>query len=172
MMAKMNIFVLDRDPILAAQYQTNAHTVKMIVESAQMLCNAFSEEMAPPYKRTHYNHPCSKWCRKTKDNYLWLVAHAVALCDEYSYRYDKIEPHKSQKVITWCINNINNIKFKAEGATPFAQVVPEKYKSNNVVETYRNYYVAEKRHLLKYKKRSAPRWLLKKLLLIDGDRDE
>ena len=33
----MNIFVLDEDPVKAAEYHCNKHVVKMILESAQML---------------------------------------------------------------------------------------------------------------------------------------
>ena len=33
----MNLFILDKDPIKAAQLQCDKHVVKMIVESAQML---------------------------------------------------------------------------------------------------------------------------------------
>mgnify|MGYP001160850178 FL=1 len=36
----MNIFVLDKDPTIAAQLQCDKHVVKMIVESAQMLSTA------------------------------------------------------------------------------------------------------------------------------------
>jgi hypothetical protein len=36
----MNIFVLDKDPVKAAEYHCNKHVVKMILESAQMLCTA------------------------------------------------------------------------------------------------------------------------------------
>jgi hypothetical protein len=36
----MNIFVLDKSPVIAAQMQCDKHVVKMIVESAQMLCTA------------------------------------------------------------------------------------------------------------------------------------
>ena len=36
----MNIFILDTDPIVAAQWQCDKHVVKMIVESAQMLSTA------------------------------------------------------------------------------------------------------------------------------------
>ena len=36
----MNIFYLDTDPVLAAQMQCDKHVVKMILESAQMLCTA------------------------------------------------------------------------------------------------------------------------------------
>lgn len=36
----MNIFVLDKNPVIAAQLQCDKHVVKMIVESAQMLSTA------------------------------------------------------------------------------------------------------------------------------------
>ena len=36
----MNIFILHEYPVEAAQLQCDKHVVKMIVESAQMLCTA------------------------------------------------------------------------------------------------------------------------------------
>jgi len=36
----MNIFYLHSDPVKAAKVQYNKHVVKMILESAQMLCTA------------------------------------------------------------------------------------------------------------------------------------
>ena len=36
----MNIFYLDRDPVVAAQMMVDKHVIKMILESAQMLCSA------------------------------------------------------------------------------------------------------------------------------------
>ena len=36
----MNIFYLDKDPVIAAQMSADKHCVKMILESAQMLSTA------------------------------------------------------------------------------------------------------------------------------------
>ena len=36
----MNIFVLDKNPVKAAEYHCNKHVVKMILEAGQMLCAA------------------------------------------------------------------------------------------------------------------------------------
>jgi hypothetical protein len=36
----MNIFILDENPVTAAKMQCDKHVVKMIIESAQMLCTA------------------------------------------------------------------------------------------------------------------------------------
>ena len=33
----MNKFILDRDPVLAAQYQCDKHVVKMVLETAQIM---------------------------------------------------------------------------------------------------------------------------------------
>ena len=43
----MNIFVIDKDPVVAAQNLCDKHVVKMILESAQMLCAPFENGEAP-----------------------------------------------------------------------------------------------------------------------------
>jgi len=80
----MNIFALHNCPIESAKIQHDKHVVKMILESAQMLCSVFDNEKYNdiPYKRTHYNHPCTVWTRTDLNNFYWLVNHALALCNE------------------------------------------------------------------------------------------
>lgn len=152
----MNIFVLDYDPIKAAKFQCDKHVVKMPLESAQILCSTFDPKIAP-YKRTHYNHPCSIWARKSKKNYLWLIKHGLALCKEYTYRYGK--NHKSKEVILWCKNNIKQLRFESEGKTHFILCFDEKYKIGNAVESYRQYYKVEKRQIANWaKNRLRPSW--------------
>jgi hypothetical protein len=48
----MNIFKLDDCPQRSAELQHDKHVVKMILESAQLLCGAYDTEDTPPYKRT------------------------------------------------------------------------------------------------------------------------
>jgi hypothetical protein len=89
----MNIFYLHEDPKKAAEYQYNKHVVKMILESAQMLCTAHHLLDGPdadvPYKIAHKNHPSTVWARQSSQNYAWLYYHMVALGDEYTKRYGK-----------------------------------------------------------------------------------
>ena len=88
----MNIFYLDSDPVKAAQIQYNKHVVKMILESAQMLCTAhhhYDEDTDVPYKKAHYNHPSTIWTRESDDHYMWLFDHMCALGKEYTKRYGK-----------------------------------------------------------------------------------
>ena len=63
--------MLDQDPAIAAQHHADKHVIKMILESGQMLCAAHPEVRAP-WKRSHYNHPCTVWTRTSKANYEWL----------------------------------------------------------------------------------------------------
>ena len=58
----LNIFVLDRDIPTCARYHADQHVVKMILESAQMLCTVINLSGGrSPYKSTHPQHPCTLW---------------------------------------------------------------------------------------------------------------
>lgn len=147
----MNIFVLDSDPTLAAQYQHNKHVVKMILESAQLLCGPLNDA---PYRRTHFNHPCAIWTRQTRANYLWLIEHGLALADEYTHRYGKI--HASKWVINHCASRVNEIP--SGSMTPHAQAMPDEYRRFNTVEAYRAYYIGTKLVGAVWTNRERPEW--------------
>ena len=88
----MNIFYLDKDPFKAAKVQYNKHVVKMILESAQMLCAAhhiLGDSADGPYKLAHKNHPSTIWVRENSLHYAWLYKHMIALGLQYTYRYGK-----------------------------------------------------------------------------------
>ena len=151
----MNIFVLDENPVIAANYACDKHVVKMILESAQMLC-AVQPEGTAPYKRSFYNHPCTKWVRESARNYEWLLLHAYALCDEYTRRYGKV--HNTEEVIEWCDNNrpeLPNI-----GLTKQPTCMPDYCKTESVVGSYRKYYINEKAKFAKWKDGNIPSWFI------------
>ena len=151
----MNIFVLHEDPRVAAQMACDKHVIKMILESAQMLCTvAHANGFAAPYKATHKKHPCTLWLAKSKQNWRWLIDHALALCAEYTNRYGKV--HKTQEHIEWC--NSLNICLPVGGLTPFAQAMPEQYRNSCVVKAYRAYYHGEKAKFATWKNGKPPWW--------------
>ena len=142
----MNIFYLDEDPKLAAIYQYNKHVVKMILESAQMLCTAHHVHGNPddvPYKQAHLNHPSSVWARENASNYRWLFEHFCALSQEYYVRYGKT--HLSY---TKCFHPLSMIPARLEGTfngiTKMPQCMPDKYKDKCSIQAYWNYYIGEK----------------------------
>ena len=141
----MNIFYLDEDPKLAAIYQYNKHVVKMILESAQMLCTAHHVHGNPddvPYKQAHLNHPSSVWARENASNYRWLFEHFCALSQEYYVRYGKT--HLSY---TKCFHPLSMIPARLEGTfngiTKMPQCMPDKYKDKCCIQDYWNYYIGE-----------------------------
>lgn len=152
----MNIFVLDNDPKLAASYHNNKHVVKMILESSQILCNAF-DNIDTPYKKTHTKHPCCIWVKESLSNFNWLLSLSEALGDEFKLRYKNI--HKSIEVINWCKANTSKLLLNDIGLTKFALAMPDKYKSDNAVTSYRNYYLSEKLYFSKWSVREIPYWV-------------
>ena len=151
----MNIFVLDLDPKLASQYHNDRHVVKMILETAQILCTTHHNlgNHDVPYRSTHKNHPCTAWTRKSFDNYKWLEKLGLCLCEEYTFRYEKI--HKSQEII----ENLPDPDLDQFGLTEFALAMPEEYQiPNDPVTSYRLYYKRGKSHLASWKKRGKPFW--------------
>ena len=140
----MNIFYLDKCPEKAAQLQYNKHVVKMILESAQMLCTAHHVYGFPkdvPYKQAHLNHPSTIWCRQNRHNYMWLYRHMIALGDEYTKRYGKT--HMS---ITKCKNVLRSYPALIPDGefTQPPQAMPDEYKDECSVKAYWNYYIGEK----------------------------
>lgn len=156
----MNIFILDNCPIKAAQYHCDKHCVKMILEHTQMLSTAvrvFSNNTVDGvYKIAHLNHPCSKWVREARKNFLWLCEATEELFREYTKRYGK--NHKSYEVFSVCKNYANLIP---EGElTSFAQAMPEEYKDADPVKAYRTYYIKDKKEFSKWKMGNIPDWFI------------
>ena len=154
----MNIFAVDKDPKISAQQLCDKHVVKMILESAQMLCSAYPNGDAP-YKRAFYNHPCTIWARESQENYEWLLDHAYAMCQEYTRRYGKV--HKSIDAIEWCGKNYIKLRLPRKGLTKFAQAMPEQYKNKCSVTAYRSYYNGEKAGFATWKTRKSPKCFVK-----------
>ena len=150
----MNIFVLDNDVVKCAKYHNNKHVVKMVLETAQLLCGVHhmtkleTEREIIPYKLSHKNHPCSIWARECVENYVWLCQLGMALSKEYTKRYGKT--HKSQAIIEWCYDNLPKLNINSK-MTEFAMAMSDECKVDGVVDSYRNYYMIEKRKIADWK---------------------
>ena len=154
----MNIFFLHLDPEQCAKMHLDKHVVKMILESLQLLCSAHhatESPFKPPYKLSHKNHPSAIWVRESIANYNWLVCLTEELCKEYTYRYGKV--HKSEQYIQSMRENIPHIPDI--GFTQPKLAMPDEYKEQDVVDSYRNYYFYGKSHLHAWKKREVPDWI-------------
>lgn len=131
----MNIFASDLCPTASAVVLDDKRVIKMILESAQMLSTAMrvmGSDKAP-YRSTHVNHPCTKWTYYCVSNYRWLLAHFVALCNEYTRRFGKV--HKCQQYTDIFVNGFVLMKWEPEqkkhpNCTPFKHI-------DDVHEAYR-----------------------------------
>ena len=141
----MNIFYLDKDPYKAASYFYDKHKVKMILESAQMLCTAHHVCGNPedvPYRQAHLNHPSTIWARQSRPNYYWLYEHMIALGQEYTKRYGKIHMtiDKCRFALSFCPDGIISEQF-----TEPPQCMPDEYKVPGCsITAYWNYYEQDK----------------------------
>ena len=135
----MNIFYIDQCPVRAAQMQCNKHVVKMILESAQMLCTAHHElgNHDVPYKVAHRNHPSTIWARSGAKQYRWLYRHFEALSDEYTLRYGKVHLtwQKCAQALSEPPMGIDNIEW-----TDPPQCMPDECKRASSLDGYRVYY--------------------------------
>ena len=144
----MNIFYLHRDPYKAAEVQYNKHVVKMILESAQMLCTAhhhYGSGDNVPYKKAHYNHPSTIWCRENDKHYRWLFNHMLALGSEYTKRYGKkhLSIDKCFGPLSFLLPNIP----RGERFEQPPQCMPDEYKDECSIKAYWNYYIGEKHNV-------------------------
>lgn len=188
----MNIFALKQNPKKAPIDMIDKHIVKMPTETCQMLhTNSLYFDYIDEYgveptlkdlKRFHaesnsklmkpamLNHPSTIWARQSIHNSKWLYEHGLALCEEYTYRYDKIHGSESR------IKDIKDYYIDigdSSKATPVTIAMFDRYRTNEeiyftknpeasqwdfVIESYRNYYLKAKWSFANWKKRDSPDW--------------
>lgn len=181
----MNIFYLSHDTKECAKFHNDRHTVKMILEYAQLLSTAHrvidgvlttdrggksgrqrTTYILPDnrdvvlYRATHINHPSAIWCRVRESHYRWLFSLWIALMEEYTFRYGK--NHACEKLIAYLNKPPNNIEYGGgfDGPTP---AMPDDVKvKGDSLKSYRNYYIKNKTHLAswsgKINSRPVPTW--------------
>jgi len=163
----MNIFVLDENPVTAAQCMDDVRVPKMCVESAQMMASALrrhgaTDEQMPltkagrPYLGGYKNHPCTRWAGDSGANFRWLAQHALALCLEYSMRFGKQHACHEPIGIMYALHGI----IPHDELTTFAQAMPDEYKDDDAVKAYRSYYKSKQysKGGVRYVRTDVPTW--------------
>lgn len=144
----MQIFKLSENPYDCATCYDDVRLRKGIVEMSQLLANAFPLETLKNAPKTqsgknrgysHYFHPVAVWTRLNINNFNWAKNHALGLCQEFTFRFNK--RHFCQDFIEWCL--INNPPLSNGGLSEQPQCFlahPDCLVPNNPVAGYRNYY--------------------------------
>ena len=173
----MNIFYLDPDPKICAQYHCDKHVVKMIIEYAQLMSTAHrmldgieyvdnssgrrikrwklnDQRENIVYKASHINHPSAVWTRSSVATYSWLYCLWVNCLNEYTHRYQK--EHACEKLRFALVNFPTNMKNDTWSEPP--QAMPEECKMPSSIAAYRQYYVMKKNGFARWTNRSIPEW--------------
>lgn len=165
----MNLFILSLIQREIAKYMMDKHVSKILLEAVQMLCTA-KRVLSPDdvsnerlYKLAHKNHPVTIWCRTSKANFVWTLDLIEELHNEWRFRYGHPETklHKSYIVAMHLKEHMpDDDAFPQQGLTPFALAMPDKYKTNDPVESYRKYYMSEEKQKIATwnKRRERPEW--------------
>lgn len=126
----------------------------MPIEYAQMLSTACRYHgLNVGYGITHRNHPCNIWARESLSNWLWLKTLAYHTNREWQFRYQHTYDHAS-----WDVTRRLPIpKIKEVGLTPFP-ICTSGIDLGDPVESYREYYRRDKRHLASWSRRLKPSW--------------
>ena len=151
----MNIFATSFSPRQAAYDLPDKLVVKMILETAQLLCTAHrvldgtdTLEGQELYKETHKNHPCAVWVRESRDNYFWAYDHFVALCNAYTYRYGKVHATDAKfREVLWTAPK----QASYSGLTPPPACMPDEFKVEDQgswpTASYRKYLALGKSYM-------------------------
>ena len=162
----MNIFYLHEDPeVCASMHIWPKHTVKMILETAQMLCTAHrlldgqeiegiskggrrvkryiladAELNEIMYGTTHINHPSCVWLRADGFNYAYAYELMMALGEEFLVRSKKKTEHLTITKLGEILKTPpKNIEFKQ--FTPPTPAMPDEFKvEGDSLASYRGYY--------------------------------
>ena len=167
----MNIFVLDKDATAAAYYMCDKHIVKMPTETMQMFCTNLDHLGYTgwlPMKPVMLNHPCTIWMRQSYGNWLWCIEHLESMLNNYTHTYGrthKVEEHwdKMSDDVYQFIEEEYGVEQASwdeweETLTPFIMAMPDKYRNDDVVKAYRDYYLGDKWEFAAWKARREPDW--------------
>lgn len=163
----MNIFAIEKDSEGSIDWQQSARSHdnfrvnKMIIESCQMLStNAQLLGEQTRYRSAFQNHPSTIWARESSANFANLCALAQELRDEFCRRYDR-NAHGSDDVIKHMTDLIHTdkflSKFDCDKTTPLPLCMPDEYKQEDVVNSYRNFF--SNKPNLRYFTGQAPTWI-------------
>ncbi|MFZ3138493.1 MAG: hypothetical protein WA126_14010 [Thermodesulfovibrionales bacterium] len=177
------IYILDREPAKCAEYYCNKHITVKILEITDILYGTYAisshrgsdsddvrqsgSDFIKDYLKGYpshkawlteegsQKHPSFSWARESVQNYRWLAELGYALCQEYTYRWGK--KHKYEDYISWLKNN--EPQLPDIGLTQFPLVMPRRFKSEDPVESYRQFYMVDKQKP-NWGKRGKPDWFI------------
>ena len=78
----------------------------------------------------------------------------MSMLEEYTERFNKT--HKCASVLEKCLDLYDPSLFPSDKTTPLPLCMPEEFKSDDVVDSYRRFYSSKPR--MRYPKSKIPAW--------------
>ena len=177
----MNIFYLSNNPAECARQHVDKHVVKMILEYGQLMSTAHRVLDGQPYygktkndrniarwhlpdsreeivwKASHFNHPSNIWVRQSSNHYKWLHSLWLELLSEYTYRYSK--KHSAERMKEIFSQLPKNIPQRGWLSDP-TPAMPDGYKTPSSIQSYRNFYIGDKKSFASWKNRDTTTWFI------------
>jgi hypothetical protein len=97
------------------------------------------------------------WVGDSLGNYMWSMDLLGHLLNQYRHRYYN-RTHKTGRILNnlICLNDKIKDKFDTEHFTPPPLCMPDEYKCDNYIQSYKDYYVGEKKRFAKYTSVDTP----------------
>lgn len=143
----MQLFVLDPDPEVCAQYMSDKHVRAMCVEYAHALTSNDKTD------------PVVKWVRYSVENYDWMMNLLYWVNMEYRWRFRKGNHRVAERVLL----DPRKPDLPSLGFTVPPVMVPRRYFDEDPILAYRRYYYARKRGQCQWSKRPVPWFMQEKL---------
>lgn len=183
----MNVFILDKDPVVSASYLVDDHVAfvtvgpnrppirscKMAIEALQLLSCAHwfcvpdreeimkgpRESWLAPYRPSHMNHPWAMAARFTTDAYRFVWEHAKAILIEHEFRSGK----KMESVLEALVRLEEPPTRLTEGpwSIPVCRAGSDTVhvvSLDEAVDLYRKYYRHKIEKMPRYTRRETPGW--------------
>ena len=136
----------------------------MILETAQMLSTAYRRVCGDDdnlYKTAYPKHPMTIWVGDSIENYNYALMLGTELGKQYTKRYRKI--HESSNIISLLRGfgrgkNVEN-NFPSVNFTDPPLCMPDEYKSDDYIQSYRNYYIGDKKRFARYTSVDIPEFM-------------
>ena len=127
----------------------------MPLETCQMLSIIYSDwyygvgklykQDGTPYRTAHgafRKHPCTIWAAANQYNLARLIQHGLALCDEYTARYDKVHTcqdviHQAVRIYNACFDD--SVSNACHRVRSFTRAMPESIKFDTSIDTITAY---------------------------------
>jgi len=150
----MNIFYTSPWASTCASDLPDKLLVKMVLETAQLLCTAHRclDAEVPGisfkdfYKSTHQRHPSALWVMSGDQQYHWTHRLLTFLCQEYELRYGRVHKVESSKLLALLVDPPILIPFSTPWTEPPA-CMPSEYQKATTTDSYQHYLALGKAYI-------------------------